>query len=309
MPWVWPTTTQKSDALRSRLSASADAGQSMRYNVRNGYVMNAAHHKASQRGRLGFALVGGYAVQTPFTGYTMNFYNRFKSAIAGLGLIAVSSAVWASPATDALLDKIKKTYPHIGFSQVNETPAPGIYEAIFGTDMLYVDSSGTYFFPTMVNMVTRVNLGDERRAELNKVVFSDLPLNDAIKTVHGSGKHKIAVFADPNCGYCKKLESNLAQMKDVTVYTFAVGILGPDSTAKANAINCASGDKSKLWSAVLTEGARPVEKTCNNGISERNLALFKKFGLQGTPGIIFQNGTVLKGYAENKRIEEAMAKK
>ena len=150
---------------------------------------------------------------------------------------------------------------------------------------------------------------DERRAELNKVNFAELPLQDAIKTVYGTGKNKIAVFADPNCGYCKKLESNLGQMKDVTVYTFAVGILGPDSTAKANAINCATGDKSKLWTAVLTDGAKPVEKTCSNGITERNMTLFKKLGLQGTPAIVFQSGAILKSFAENKRLEEAMAKK
>jgi thiol:disulfide interchange protein DsbC len=223
-------------------------------------------------------------------------------------LASVASLTHAAP-TDDLLAKLKRTYPNIPFTQVNETPAPGIYEAMFGKDILYVESTGTYFFPTMVNMITKVNLGEARRDELNKVEFADLPLNDAIKTVQGSGQRKIAVFADPNCGYCKKLEANLTSLKDVTIYTFPVGILGPDSTAKTNALACATGDKSKLWHAMLIEGARPVDKTCSDASPARNLELFKRLGFQGTPSVVFQNGATLKGYAENARFEELMAAK
>lgn len=233
---------------------------------------------------------------------------HIKRAVIGLTALTLANSLWATPATD-LLEKLKKTYPNIPFTQVNDTVVPGIYEAVFGKDMLYVEPSGTYFFPTMVNMVTKANLGDDRRNELNKVVFSELPLADAIKTTYGNGSRKIAVFADANCGYCKKLEANLASMKDVTVYTFAIGILGADSVTKANSVSCATGDRSKLWHAMLTEGAKVVEKTCANSAAGRNLELFKKYNFQGTPAIIFQNGMSLKGYAENTRLEELMATK
>ena len=238
-----------------------------------------------------------------------SFNFNLKSFIIGLGVVAASHSALASPASEAMLEKLKKGYPNIPFSQVNDTPVPGIYEALFGTDVLYVESSGVYFFPTMVNMVTKANLGDERRAELNKIDFSELPLADAIKTVHGNGKRKMAVFADPNCGYCKKLEVNLEGLTDVTIYTFALGILGPDSTAKATTVNCSTGDKSKLWRSMMVEGGKPVVKECGNGTTAKNLALFQKFGFQGTPAIVFQNGSTLKGYAENARLEEMLAKK
>lgn len=234
---------------------------------------------------------------------------KLKSALIGLAAMTLANALWASAVSDAMLDKLKKTYPNIPFTQVNETPAPGIFEAVFGNDLLYVEAGGTYFFPTMVNMVTKENLGEARRDELNKIDFATLPLKDAIKTVVGNGKAKIAVFADPNCVYCKKLEVELSRLKDVTIYTFALGILGPDSVTKANSINCATVDKGKLWHSVLLEGAKPVEKVCSNGVTERNLELFKKLGFQGTPAIVFPNGMTVKGYAETKRIEELMAKK
>ena len=236
---------------------------------------------------------------------------NFKSLILGLVALTAAHCTLASPTTDALLDKLKRTYPNIAFDRVNETPAAGIFEAVFGTDLLYFESSGTYFFPTMVNMLTKTNLGDDRRDELNKINFSELPLKDAIKVVHGDGSRKMVVFADPNCGYCKKLEINLESVKNVTIYTFVLGILAPDSTTKANSINAATGDKAKLWHALMKEGARLVEKTGGVGAAttDRNLALFKKYNFQGTPAIIFQNGMTLKGYAEVSRIEELLAKK
>ena len=97
----------------------------------------------------------------------------------------------------------------------------------------------------------------------------------------------------------------------MTIYTFVLGILAPDSTTKANSINAATGDKAKLWHALMKEGARLVEKTGGVGAAttDRNLALFKKYNFQGTPAIIFQNGMTLKGYAEVSRIEELLAKK
>ncbi len=226
-------------------------------------------------------------------------------AILGLALSAKS---FATPATD-LLEKIKKTYPNIPFTQVVDTPAAGIYEATFGKDVIYVDASGTYFMPTIVNMITKQNIGEDRRAELNKVAFSDLPLKDAFKTVNGNGSREMVVFADPNCSYCKKLEESLVNTKNATIYTFAVGILGENSVKKANSIACADGDKGKLWKSVMIEGKNVADKTCSDSPIERNLALFQRLGFQGTPGIVFKNGTVVKGYIEAPKIEELLAKK
>ena len=100
---------------------------------------------------------------------------KIKTIIATLAAATLSQLAFAGPAADALLEKLKKTYPNIAFTQVNETPAPGVYEAVFSKDMLYVDATGTYFFPTMVNMVTRQNISEERRAELNKLTSANCP--------------------------------------------------------------------------------------------------------------------------------------
>lgn len=228
-----------------------------------------------------------------------------------LSLALIFSAFTASANEELdMLSKLKSNFPAIPFTSVSKTPAQGIYEVTMGKDLLYVESSATFFFPTMVDMKNRVNLGDERRAELNKVNFSDLNVNDAIKTVNGNGSRKIAVFADPNCGYCKQLERNLTQLKDVTIYTFPVGILGQDSIAKAVSVSCApKAEKSKIWQSMMLEGATPKSITCDNNPIQRNLALFQKFGFQGTPSIIYESGQQSKGFVENEKIESMLAKK
>ena len=237
----------------------------------------------------------------------INFLSSTRLSFAALSLLIPTLAM-ASPSTD-LLDKLQKKYPNIPFTEVRETPVAGIYEAIFGKDMLYVESGGTYFFPTMVNMVTKQNFGDDRRAELNKVDFSELPLNDSISFANGDGSRLIAVFSDPNCIYCKKLEVELTKIKNATVHIFPVGILNADSIAKANAVSCSKGNKIKVWRAVLLEGAKIPENNCQNSPVERNTELFKRLGFQGTPSMILGNGIAIKGYVDAAKIEEALSKK
>lgn len=227
------------------------------------------------------------------------------TALAAMSFCAVAAA---DADTDGLLSKLKKTYPNIPFSQVNKTEVPGVYEAIFGTDLLYTEKTGTYFFPTVFDMKKQRNIGDERRADLSVVDFSSIPINEAIKTVVGDGSRQVVIFADANCGFCKKLDVEIAKLNNLTIYTFPVGILGANSVEKAKRALCFDGDKSKAW-ADLMRGIEPTNSVvCDTQQHERNLELFKKLGFQGTPAVVFKNGRVLKGYAEAARIEADMAK-
>jgi thiol:disulfide interchange protein DsbC len=78
------------------------------------------------------------------------------------------------------------------------------------------------------------------------VNFADLPLDSAIKIVRGNGSRKVAIFEDPNCGYCKRFERDLAGVSDITVYVFLYPILRRDSMAKSKAMWCAA-DRGKAW--------------------------------------------------------------
>ncbi|MBS4944374.1 MAG: DsbC family protein, partial [Neisseria mucosa] len=109
---------------------------------------------------------------------------------------------------------------------VNETPIKGIYEVVVsGKQIIYTDAKGDYMLVgDLINVNTRQSLTEERAADLNKIDFASLPLDKAIKEVRGNGKLKVAVFSDPDCPFCKRLEHEFEKMTDITIYTFMMPI-------------------------------------------------------------------------------------
>jgi protein-disulfide isomerase len=138
---------------------------------------------------------------------------------------------------------------------VKETPYSGLYEVRVGSDILYTDKKATYpVHRPRVQPDHRTDLTRERIDEINKIKFSDLPLDKAIKTVKGDGKRVIAVFEDPNCGYCKRLrQTTLKEADNVTIYTFMYNILSDDSFVKSKNIWCAP-DRNKAWDDWMISG-------------------------------------------------------
>jgi thiol:disulfide interchange protein DsbC len=126
--------------------------------------------------------------------------------------------------------------------------------------------------------------------------------------VRGNGKRVLYTFEDPNCGYCKELYKELAKMTDVTVYTYLLPILSPDSTEKSRAIWCAK-DRVKAWDQVMTKGAvSEPSKPCDAPLA-KNTEMSQRLGIRGTPAIYMANGQQLGGYVPAQQIEQAFAKK
>ncbi|WP_293998525.1 DsbC family protein [Sphaerotilus sp.] len=213
-------------------------------------------------------------------------------------------------------DEIRKTLterfanlPKI--DEIRTTPMPGVWEVRIGTDIMYSDAKGTYLLQgSMIDTATRRNLTEERVDKLSAIDFASLPLKDAIVWKNGNGKRKIAVFADPNCGYCKRLEKDLVNVKDVTVYTFVIPILGGDSPEKSKSIWCAK-DNTTVWRNWMIDGTAParVMVQCDAAAIERNTALAKKHKVTGTPAIVFEDGTRAPGAIPAAEIEKRMAAK
>jgi len=195
--------------------------------------------------------------------------------------------------------------------EVRPTPMPGIWEVRMGTELMYSDAKGTYLLQgVMIDTATHRNLTEERVDKLTAIDFASLPLKDAIVWKNGNGKRKIAVFADPNCGYCKRLEKDLVNVKDVTVYTFVIPILGGDSPEKSKSIWCAK-DNTTVWRNWMVDGNAParVMGQCDASAIERNSALAKKHRVTGTPAIVFEDGSRAPGAIPAAEIERRLAAK
>lgn len=120
--------------------------------------------------------------------------------------------------------------------------------------------------------------------------------------------HPVAVFADPNCGYCKRFEKDTVNLKNVTVYTFLYPILGADSPQKSRDVWCAK-DPTKAWREWMIEG-KSVPRTmgqCDDSALPRVMALGRKLRITGTPTLIFENGKRVPGALPAEEVEKHLA--
>lgn len=191
---------------------------------------------------------------------------------------------------------------------VTPTPMKGLFEVrINGTELLYSDANGDFILlqGELFDTRQRINLTEARLDQLTAIAFKDLPLKDAIVTVRGTGARKIAVFSDPNCNFCKRLERDLLKVNDVTIYTFVVAMLGQDSQTKSKNIWCAA-KPADTYNAWMLEGQTPPTMNCDSAAIGRNLAFAQKHRINGTPTSFLADGTRIAG-ADFKAIERGLA--
>lgn len=198
-------------------------------------------------------------------------------------------------------------------SSIQKTPYGNLYEVVLGNgDIVYADESGSFLIGggTLIDVKSRRNVTAERERVLNRINVAELPLSQAIKQVHGTGKRTLITFEDPNCGFCKKLAKDLKQLKDTTIYTFLIPILSQDSADKARNIWCAK-DRAKVWNDWMRSGKVPANAECETPL-EKNLAMAHKYHITGTPTLFFADGNRNGGYmpltALDQAITEAEAK-
>ncbi len=206
----------------------------------------------------------------------------------------LSTAPAQSDSTQAVTRTFEQRFPGIHVDAVRVTPMNGIFEIQVGMDLLYTDAQVDYVLQgSMIDAHARRDLTAERLEALQQVAFGSLPLEHAIKQVKGTGARKVAVFEDPNCGYCKQLHRTLDDVDDVTVYTFLFPILTPDSATRSRDIWCAA-DPAKAWKAWMLDGKEPAKAECDTPIQD-NLTLGRKLNVQGTPALFFADGTRVNG--------------
>ena len=235
----------------------------------------------------------------------MNTLLRATLATAAITLFATNC--YAQEA--AIRENLPKRIPGLPqIDEVTKSPIAGLYEVRMGTEIIYTDERGEYVLEgSLIETKTRTNLTEERIDKLTAIDFSKLPLKDAIVWKQGTGARKLVVFADPNCGYCKKFESEMQQVKDVTVYTYLVPILGGDSPSKSRDIWC-SKDNSAVWRDWMIKGVAPQRSMgqCDITALQRNMEFAKKHRVNSTPSIVFEDGKRVAGAMAPDQVEKQL---
>ncbi|WP_239325083.1 DsbC family protein [Snodgrassella gandavensis] len=213
--------------------------------------------------------------------------------------------------SENLIKKMQKAFKgqELNIQNIYTTPFKGIYEVVItGNQIIYTDENADYIMlGNLLDLQRHQNLTEQRLSELSKVDFDQLPLDKAIKEVRGNGQRIMAVFSDPDCPFCKKLEEEIAQIDNVTVYTFLMPVpeLHPKAQKKSVQIWCQK-DRTTAWTAWMRHGKEPASVAdCNNPVAE-TMKLGDKFGFNGTPTMIFPNGKTISGLMRKNDLEQEL---
>ncbi len=236
--------------------------------------------------------------------------NKLKTLFAIAGSVAVllmgTSAFGQEAAIRKALSERLPQLPKI--DEIKPSAMPGLFEVRYsGTEIMYSDAKGDFLIQgSLIDVKDRRNLTEERVERLMAIDFDSLPVKDAFTIVRGDGKRKIAVFEDPNCGFCKRFERDMQKVDNVTVYLYLYPVLGPDSVEKSRNVWCAK-DKAKAWTDWMMRDQVTPPGNCDAAALARNAEFGKKYKITGTPTLIFANGKRVPGAINTEQIEQHLA--
>jgi thiol:disulfide interchange protein DsbC len=230
-----------------------------------------------------------------------------KAAVAALLAAFVGVPAFAQDA-EQVKAALRKKFPEAPVDSVRKVPYGNLYEVTAGSELFYTDDKTSFILiGSLVDTKSKENVTELRTRQLNAVKFENLPLDSAVKIVRGNGSRKVAIFADPNCGYCKRFERDLLGVSDITVYVFLYPILSPDSVEKSKAVWC-SADKGQAWLDLMVKNTAPTSGTkCDTGAIDKSLAFGREKRIQGTPTIIFEDGDRVPGAMPIAQFEKKLS--
>lgn len=230
-----------------------------------------------------------------------------STAAMALALFSLTAPSHADEA--AIRKSLRERVPQLAntIDEIQKAPVPGLFEVRVGTDILYTDSEGRFIIQgTIIDTKVHRNLTEERTQKLLAISFDKLPLKDAFTIVRGNGSRKLAIFEDPNCGYCKRFEQDLQKIDNVTVYLFLYPILGDDSHVKARTLWCAK-DRGRSWQDWMLKGQLPVSSQCDTTALDRNVEFGRKYKINATPTTLLADGQRAAGAMSGEQMEKLLA--
>ena len=182
---------------------------------------------------------------------------------------------------------------------VRATPVPGIFELRRGADIIYMSQDGRYVFTgNLYRVEGHANLTEAHKSELRKKLIDAVPESDMVVFAPPAPKYVVTVFTDVDCPYCQAFHKQIADYNRLGIkvrYVFFPRS-GPDTPSwhKAEQVWCSTDRKAALTDSKL---GKPLQaKVCPNTPVGLEYQLGKDIGLEGTPGVVASDGTMIGGY-------------
>jgi len=228
--------------------------------------------------------------------------------IAALSLLGLTSSV-VNADENAIRQALTKSMPSVKVGSVKPSEISGLYEVTVGGNIFYVSDDGKYLVQGhLVDVAARVDLTEEKLSGVRKQAIEKLGLDKMIVFKPKESKYTVSIFTDIDCGYCRKLHSEIDQYmaEGITIQYlfFPRAGKGSDSYHKAVSVWCADDRKAALTAA--KKGDTPPAKTCANPIDE-HMQLAEDFEVKGTPMMVTEKGNIFPGYLPAKQLAEALA--
>lgn len=198
-----------------------------------------------------------------------------------------------------------KFMPGAKVDSVRESEIAGLYEVAIGPRIYYVSKNGRYLVRGhLIDLEKRADLTEARLGDARKKALNSVSEDEMIIFSPKKPKHTITVFTDIDCGYCRRLHSQIDEYLKrgirVRYMFYPRAGKGSDSYKKAIAVWCSKDHQKALTEA---KQGQPIEmKSCKNPV-DKHMALANQFGVTGTPMIVTDRGEVLPGYVPPETLE------
>jgi thiol:disulfide interchange protein DsbC len=225
-----------------------------------------------------------------------------SAALAGALLIAGTAVGAQESAT--IRAALAKVLPDHKVTSVRPTPIDGLFQVDVGPQVMYVSGDGRYLIDgALIDLETRENLSAKAESDARRRAMEGVGEDNMVVFASPEPKHQVTVFTDIDCGYCRKLHSQIAdyEAEGISVRYLFYPRSGVDSPSynKAVSVWCADDQRAAMTDA--KNGKAVPAKTCVNPVKQ-HMALGEMMGIRGTPAIVLDSGEMVPGYVEPKRL-------
>lgn len=233
-----------------------------------------------------------------------------RQLITGLTVLLMftSVAVVAQDDYSMIEQRIRTLAPTARSIAVSETPIDGILQVQINGDIVYTSADGKYLIQgRVIDLDTREDLTEASKSTVRKELMANIDTSGQITFAPADPVYDLTVFTDIDCGYCRKLHSQVKEYNDegiaIHYMSFPRAGIGTHSYEKAVSVWCAADQQDALTQAKL--GSEPDPAQCANPVAEQ-YQMGIELGVTGTPALLTSSGQLIPGYIPPDKLRERL---